>query len=148
MSRFTLARDFRNIDPKLTRVILVEAGPRILPSFRESLASRATRDLESLGVEVWTASPVTRIDAACVEVGRERIETSTALWAAGVEPSALNRTLGVPLDAQGRVLVGAVRQSATDLRRGGRPRGGPSAGRAQAHLRARLPRGDASLPRR
>ncbi|MEE8507884.1 MAG: NAD(P)/FAD-dependent oxidoreductase [Myxococcota bacterium] len=107
MSRFTLARDFRNIDPKLTRVILVEAGPRILPSFREGQASRATRDLESLGVEVWTASPVTRIDAACIEVGRERIETFTALWAAGVEPSALNRTLGVSLDAQGRVLVGA-----------------------------------------
>ncbi len=107
MSRFTLARDFRNIDPTLTRVILVEAGPRILPSFRESQASRATRDLESLGVEVWTASPVTLIDAAGIEVGRERIETFTALWAAGVEPSALNRTLGVSLDAQGRVLVGA-----------------------------------------
>ena len=107
MSRFTLARDFRNIDPKLTRVILVEAGPRILPSFRESQASRATRDLEGLGVQVWTASPVTRIDAACVEVGRERIETFTALWAAGVEPSALNRTLGVPLDPQGRVIVSA-----------------------------------------
>lgn len=107
MSRFTLARDFRNIDPKLTRVILVEAGPRILPSFRESQASRATRDLESLGVQVWTASPVTGIDAACIEVGRERIETFTALWAAGVEPSALNRTLGVSLDAQGRVLVEA-----------------------------------------
>ena len=63
MSRFTLARDFRNIDPALARVILIEAGPRILPSFPESLARRAMRDLEALGVQVWTSSPVTRIDA-------------------------------------------------------------------------------------
>ncbi|MGH7287608.1 MAG: NAD(P)/FAD-dependent oxidoreductase, partial [Myxococcota bacterium] len=59
MSRFTLARDFRNIDPALARVILIEAGPRILPSFPEQLARRAMRDLEALGVQVWTSSPVT-----------------------------------------------------------------------------------------
>ena len=69
MSRFTLARDFRKIDPKLTRVILIEAGPRILPRFAEPLASRAVRDLEQLGVQVWTDSAVTRIDADGVEVG-------------------------------------------------------------------------------
>jgi NADH dehydrogenase len=106
MSRFTLARDFRRIDPKLTRVILVEAGPRILPSFDARLASRATRDLESLGVQVWTQSIVTRVDAASVEVGAERIRTATALWAAGVRASDLGATLGVPLDARGRVRVG------------------------------------------
>ena len=105
MSRFTLARDFRQIDPKLTRVILIEAGPRILPSFSEPLASRAVRDLEALGVQVWTNSPVTRIDADGVDLGRERIRTATALWAAGVLPSRLGATLGVPLDPQGRVLV-------------------------------------------
>ena len=86
MSRFTLARDFRNIDPALARVILIEAGPRILPSFPESLARRAMRDLEALGVQVWTASPVTRIDAGGVEVGRERIETATTLWARACRP--------------------------------------------------------------
>jgi NADH dehydrogenase len=79
MSRFTLARDFRQIDPKLTRVILIEAGPRILPAFSDALASRAVRDLEALGVQVRTRSPVTSIDAGGVEIGRERIHTATAL---------------------------------------------------------------------
>jgi len=106
MSRFTLARDFRNIDPALARVILIEAGPRILPSFAEPLARRAMRDLEALGVQVWTASPVTRIDAAGVEVGRERIEAATTLWAAGVEASPLGKALGLPADRLGRLLVG------------------------------------------
>jgi len=106
MSRFTLARDFRNIDPALARVILIEAGPRILPSFPETLASRAMRDLEALGVQVWTASPVTRIDANGVEVGRERIETATTLWAAGVQASPLGKALGLPADRHGRTLVG------------------------------------------
>lgn len=105
MSRYTLARDFRRIDPKLARVILVEAGPRILPSFSESLASRAVGDLETLGVHVWTASPVTRVDADGVDVGKERIESRTALWAAGVKPSSLSGDLGVELDRQGRVIV-------------------------------------------
>jgi NADH dehydrogenase len=113
MSRFTLARDFRNIDPALARVILIEAGPRILPSFPEKLASRAMRDLESLGVQVWTSSPVTRIDASGVEVGRERIEAATTLWAAGVEASPLGKALGLATDRVGRILVGpdlAVRE--------------------------------------
>ncbi len=105
MSRFTLARDFREIDPQLTRVILIEAGPRILPSFSEALASRAVRDLTQLGVQVRTQSPVTRIDEGGVEVGPERIRSATVLWAAGVLPSSLGRTLGVPLDPQGRVRV-------------------------------------------
>jgi NADH:ubiquinone reductase (H+-translocating) len=106
MSRFTLARDFRNIDPALARVILIEAGPRILPSFPESLARRAMRDLEALGVQVWTSSPVTRIDASGVEVGRERIEAATTLWAAGVQASPLGKALGLPADRLGRLLVG------------------------------------------
>jgi NADH:ubiquinone reductase (H+-translocating) len=106
MSRFTLARDFRHIDPALARVILIEAGPRILPSFPESLARRATRDLEALGVQVWTSSPVTRIDATGVEVGRERIEAATTLWAAGVEASPLGKLLGLPVDRLGRIRVG------------------------------------------
>jgi NADH dehydrogenase len=105
MSRFTLARDFRQIDPKLARIILIEAGPRILPAFPQALASRATRDLEALGVQVWTASPVTGIDAAGVESGAERVEAATVLWAAGVRASELGAALVVPLDRQGRVVV-------------------------------------------
>jgi NADH dehydrogenase len=106
MSRFTLARDFRRIDPKLARVILIEAGPRILPGFHEKLASRAVRDLEGLGVQVWTSSPVTRIDAEGVEIGEERLQCATTLWAAGVRPAALSARLGAALDKQGRVIVG------------------------------------------
>ena len=75
MSRFTLARDFRRIDPRHARVILVEAGPRILPMFSEKLARRAVRDLESLGVEVRAGKPVTGIDARGGDIGEERIRS-------------------------------------------------------------------------
>jgi NADH dehydrogenase len=105
MSRFTLARDFRHIDPTLARVMLIEAGPRILPSFSAEQARRATRDLEGLGVQVWTSSAVTGIGADGVDVGPERIQTATALWAAGVQASPLGKSLGVPLDRLGRVLA-------------------------------------------
>jgi NADH dehydrogenase len=107
MSRFTLARDFRNIDPTITRVILIEAGERILPSFSPELASRATRDLERLGVQVWTESRVTRVDQDGVEVGQERITARTVLWAAGVQASPVGRSLGAELDRTGRVSVSA-----------------------------------------
>lgn len=106
MSRFTLARDFRQIDPTLSRVILIEAGPRILPTFDAKLASRAVRDLESLGVQIWTESPVTNIDAAGLDIGSERLACRTVLWAAGVRASSLGIGLGAPLDRQGRVKVG------------------------------------------
>lgn len=105
MSRFTLARDFRRIDSKLARVILVEAGPRILPMFPEELASRAVRDLESLGVQVWTSSRVTGIDAEGLDIGDERIQAATVLWAAGVEAVGLARRLGVETDRAGRIIV-------------------------------------------
>ncbi len=105
MSRFTLAKDFRKIDPKLTRVLLIEAGPRILPTFSAEQSSRATRDLESLGVQVWTSSPVSRVDDSGVEIGKERIRCATVLWAAGVQASRLNQQLGLELDRQGRVRV-------------------------------------------
>jgi NADH dehydrogenase len=105
MSRFTLERDFRNIDPKLTRVILIEAGPRILPGFAPELAGHAMRDLESLGVQVWTNSRVTDIDGDGVQIGQERIRTGTVLWAAGVRASDLGALPGVERDAQGRVVV-------------------------------------------
>ena len=105
MSRFTLARDFRRIDPTLARIMLIEAGPRILPAFAPELASRAVRDLEGLGVQVWTASSVTRIDAQGVQIGAERIAAGTVLWAAGVRAEELSTRLGVELAAGGRVPV-------------------------------------------
>lgn len=105
MTRFTLVKDFRNIDPKLTRIILLEAGKRILAMFPESQSSRATRDLEQLGVQVWTSSPVTAIDKGSIMVGSERIETATVLWAAGVTATELNVKLGLELNNQGRILV-------------------------------------------
>jgi NADH dehydrogenase len=107
MSRFTLARDFRNIDAKLARIILIEAGPRILPMFSVEQASRATRDLETLGVQVWGSSKVTDIDTHGVTVGAERIHAATVLWAAGVEASRIGRQLGSETDRQGRVIVDA-----------------------------------------
>jgi NADH dehydrogenase len=106
MSRFTLARDFRHIDPRQTRVILVEAGPRILPSFDAKLAARAMRDLESLGVQTWTGAPVTSINEEGVTIGEEKIASATVLWAAGVRASEIGKTLSdVTLDRAGRVEV-------------------------------------------
>ncbi len=107
MSRFTLAKDFRNIDAAAARVILIETGPRILSMFSESLASHAARDLEQLGVQVWTNSMVTKIDAEGVEVGSERILSATVLWAAGVQASPLGKDAGLEVDRQGRVVVEA-----------------------------------------
>lgn len=107
MTRYTLGRDFRTIDPKLTRIILVEAGDRILGSFPKKQSSRATRDLENLGVQVWTKSPVTRIVDTAIEVGAEKIETMTVLWAAGVSATEINGRLGVETGVQGRLVVDA-----------------------------------------
>lgn len=105
MSRYTLARDFRSIDPRQTRVMLVEAGPRILPAFDAKLAARAMRDLESLGVQVWTAAKVTEVNAQGVVIGNEHIAAATVLWGAGVRASDVGRTLGAEVDQVGRVLV-------------------------------------------
>lgn len=106
MSRYTLARDFRNIDPKGTRIILVEASDRILPMFEKKMAQRAVRDLESLGVQVWTNSMVTDVNEEGVTVGEEIIRAKTVLWAAGVQAAQLNQTLDQELDRAGRVKVG------------------------------------------
>lgn len=107
MSRYTLARDFRSIDPRQTRVILVEAGPRILPAFAPEMSARAMRDLESLGVQVWTAARVTAVTEEGVTVGAEKVASSTVLWGAGVRAADIGRSLGVPTDSVGRVTVNA-----------------------------------------
>jgi NADH dehydrogenase len=106
MSRFTLSRDFKRIDSKLARVILVEAGDRVLSTFPRKLSARATRDLEGLGVQVWTHSTVTGVDGGGVQIGNERVEAATVLWAAGVRAVGLSHALDVPLDRSGRVIVG------------------------------------------
>jgi NADH dehydrogenase len=105
MSRFTLAKDFRSINAKLARVILIEAGPRILPMFTEKQSSQAMRDLEGLGVQVWTSSPVTSIDANGVRVGKESLAAGTVLWAAGVKASPIGKLTGLDVDRQGRIPV-------------------------------------------
>jgi NADH:quinone reductase (non-electrogenic) len=105
ISRHALASDFRNIDPKSTRVVLVEAGPRVLPVFPESLSGDAKRRLEKLGVNVFLNSAVSACDAGGVTIGETRLESRTILWAAGVAASPAAKWLGVPADRAGRVLV-------------------------------------------
>ncbi len=105
MSRNTLAKDFRNIDPTLTRIVLIEGGPRILSAFDPKLSARSSRDLEKLGVQIWTNSMVTKIDQTGVEMGEEKLETSTVVWAAGVAASTWPG-LGASTDKQGRIIVG------------------------------------------
>ncbi len=103
----SMVRDFRNIDPRTTRTILLEAGPRILPSLPPDLSAKAEASLRRICVEVRTNAPVTEIRPGVVVAGGQRVEASTIVWAAGVAPSALGRSLGVPLDRVGRVLVRA-----------------------------------------
>jgi NADH dehydrogenase len=105
IARNTLARDFRHIDPRTARVILVEAGPRILPAYPDDLAEKATRQLEGLGVQVWTGAPVTDVGEGGVRMGEDRVAARTVVWAAGVQASPLARSLGAPLDRAGRVRV-------------------------------------------
>jgi NADH dehydrogenase len=105
VSRQTLARDFRKINTASARVILIEAAPRVLTAYPESLSESARRQLEKLGVAVWTGVQVTGIDADGVWIGAERVHAHTVLWAAGVAASPLARTLGSSLDGVGRVLV-------------------------------------------
>lgn len=107
LSRHTLTRDFHRVDPASTRVILVEGGPRILPSFDPELSSSAARSLEKLGVTIWTDTRVTHIDEHGVRAGDEMVRAATVLWAAGVHASSLNAALGLPLDNAGRVQVSA-----------------------------------------
>lgn len=105
IARHVLTRDFRRIDPRSARIVLVEAGPRILPTFAPELSAEAARKLAELGVEVLTGSAVTGVDAGGISIGARRIAARTVLWAAGVAASPLVRSLHVPLDRAGRVLV-------------------------------------------
>ena len=105
LARRSVSRDFRTITPHCSRVLLIEAGPRLLPAFPPSLAERAKASIEELGVTVHVGMPVTGIAADHVELGRQAIPTHTVIWAAGVQASPAARWLGVPADRMGRVTV-------------------------------------------
>jgi NADH:ubiquinone reductase (H+-translocating) len=105
IARHTLREEFDNIDPESSRIMLIEAGPSILPTFPESLRASARRALRRLGVEVWEQAKVTAIDRDGLVVGETRVEAHTIIWAAGVAGSPLGASLGVPLDRAGRVVV-------------------------------------------
>jgi len=97
--------EFRNIDTRATRIVVVEAGPTVLPSFAPKLRDAARRSLERLRVEVRENTTVTGVDAHGVMLGSERLDAGTVLWTAGVAASAVTATLGVPRDRAGRVIV-------------------------------------------
>ncbi|HGK7304506.1 TPA: NAD(P)/FAD-dependent oxidoreductase [Stenotrophomonas maltophilia] len=105
IARHTLRNEFRHIDPASAKVRLVEAGPRVLSSFPEVLSLKARRQLEKLGVEVLTGTPVSDIDSLGFKLGEQFVPARTVVWAAGVAASPLARTLDVPLDRAGRVQV-------------------------------------------
>jgi len=105
IARHTLAKDFRHIDTRKARILLVEAGPRVLSAFTEKLADKARKQLERLGVEVHTGKPVTEIGAEFLKFGDQRVAARTILWAAGVAASPLGKQLGAELDRAGRVRV-------------------------------------------
>ncbi|MFL5584427.1 MAG: NAD(P)/FAD-dependent oxidoreductase [Gemmatimonadaceae bacterium] len=105
IARKALAPDFKRVDTRRTRVILVEAGPRILPTFPEDLAARAQRDLNELAVEVRVNSFVTAVEADGVRIGNEKIRARNAFWAAGNLASPVGKFLDGPLDRAGRIQV-------------------------------------------
>ncbi|HWN37525.1 MAG TPA: NAD(P)/FAD-dependent oxidoreductase [Gammaproteobacteria bacterium] len=105
LARFTLAADFRRIDPRSAKIVLVEAGPRVLAAFKEPQSEYALRSLVKLGVEVRLNAAVTACDEQGVWLGSERLDSATVIWAAGVAASPVGRWLGAPTDRAGRVLV-------------------------------------------
>jgi NADH:ubiquinone reductase (H+-translocating) len=105
ISRHALAHEFRSIDPKMAHILLLEGGPRILPSYAEDLSRSAQQQLEHLGVEVRTSTMVTNVEAGAVYIGPTRLSAAVILWAAGVAASPLGKMLGAPVDRAGRVLV-------------------------------------------
>ncbi|MEQ1809948.1 MAG: NAD(P)/FAD-dependent oxidoreductase [Terricaulis sp.] len=107
LAKKALARDYRMINPRCARIVLVEGAVRILGGFPEGLAENARASLEKLGVEVRSGKAVTTIDETGVTLGDERIESRCVIWAAGVQSSPAARWLGIPADRVGRVVVGA-----------------------------------------
>jgi NADH dehydrogenase len=105
LAQDTLPPDFRNIDTHKTRVVLIEAGPRVLAGFPDDLSAYAQRSLESIGVEVMLGQAVTECNADGVVYGGNRLDTKTIIWAAGVRASPAAEWLGAPADRAGRLQV-------------------------------------------
>jgi NADH dehydrogenase len=162
IARHTLRREFRHIDPAQARVRLLEAGPRVLASFPDPLSAKARAQLERLGVDVVTGSPVEAIDATGYRLGGQHVPARTVLWAAGVAASPLGAMLPAPRDRAGRVQVGAdlslpghtdifVAGDLASVQQDGRPVPGvaPAAKQMGAHvarvIRARLRGGPAPV---
>lgn len=106
LARHALARDFRHIDPRRARILLVEASPRLLASFPQSLADYAEKELTRLGVTVMLGQPVENLTAQGAVVGGRMIEAATMIWGAGIEAAPGVTMLGVPVDRAGRVVIG------------------------------------------
>jgi NADH dehydrogenase len=107
LARKGFRRDFRRLDPRDVRVVLLEGGPRLLATFPDDLSARALRDLQELGVQCRTGAIVTRVTPEAVYVGDERIDTRTVLWAAGNAASPLVKAMGIETDRAGRAVVSA-----------------------------------------
>jgi NADH:ubiquinone reductase (H+-translocating) len=105
IARQALKSEFDAVDPAIARIILIEAGPSILPTFPEDLRESARRALLRLGIEVRVGKAVTRVEEGAVWIGDERIDAHTILWAAGIAAVPLSRDLGPGLDRAGRVIV-------------------------------------------
>ncbi len=105
ITRRVIKDDFRHIDPRITRIVLVEAGPRILSAYPADLSASAERQLKHLGVEVLTNAKVTNVERESVTVGNDKIASAVTLWSAGVAASPLGKMLGAPTDRAGRVEV-------------------------------------------
>jgi NADH dehydrogenase len=105
IARKTIAADFEYINPRDTRILLLEGGPRVLPAYPEDLSASAERQLRELGVEVMTKTIVTSIEPGQVKVGDQVYPSTVTLWAAGVAASGLGKALGVDTDKPGRVIV-------------------------------------------
>jgi|HubBroStandDraft_4_1064222.scaffolds.fasta_scaffold01249_3 NADH dehydrogenase len=105
IARHALNGEFRYIDPRQSRILLIEGGPRVLPAYSEGLSRKAELQLRHLGVEVRTSQMVTRVEPGAVWTGDQKISAAVILWAAGVAASPLGRKLGVAVDRAGRVLV-------------------------------------------
>jgi NADH:ubiquinone reductase (H+-translocating) len=100
-----LRHEFAQIDPRRTRIILLEGGPRVLPAYTPDLSESAVKQLQKLGVEVRASALVTKIEPGAVWIGEERLPAAVVLWAAGVAASELGKKLDAPLDRAGRVMV-------------------------------------------
>jgi NADH dehydrogenase len=106
IARQTLARDFRRIDPRTARIVLIEGGPRVLPTFSEQHSSYARSTLEAMGVDVMTSCPVLQCDGRGVDLAGGRIEAGSIIWAAGIMASPAAQWLSTEHDRGGRVVVG------------------------------------------